>query len=87
MSKPLRLGVKFVASLLFVLLFTRLWLTKPYLFPQIPESIAKQLVELYGAQNAEQVADLEIIIGLIGSFIVLLALLILAKVARNLLKI
>jgi hypothetical protein len=87
MNKSLRLVVKFVAGLLFVLLFTRIWVTKPDFFPKIPDSISEQLVALYGAQNAEQVADLELLIGLLGSFLVLLALILLAKVVKKLLKI
>lgn len=87
MSKPLQIGMKLVAGLFFVLFCTRLWLTRPNLFPQIPESISKRLVALYGAQNAEQVADLELIIGLLGSLVALLALVLLAKVVKKLLKV
>ncbi|MCM2440830.1 hypothetical protein HGO34_14005 [Agrobacterium vitis] len=45
------------------LLLTRLWLSYPNVAP-LPRSLAEYLVQLYGAQNAEQVADLEILIGL-----------------------
>lgn len=42
---------------------TRLWLAHPGLFPEFPKPIAEYFVHLYGAQNAEQVADLELLIG------------------------
>jgi hypothetical protein len=55
----------FVAWVLFVsVLLTRLWLAHPDVFPSIPIPIAEYLVRAYGAQNAEDVADLEILIGL-----------------------
>lgn len=45
------------------ILLTRLWLNNPDLLP-IPGSISERLVRVYGAQDAEQVADLEILIGM-----------------------
>lgn len=42
---------------------THLWLTRPDLFPQIPPSFAEKAVRLYGAENAEQVSDLEMLLG------------------------
>ncbi len=42
---------------------TDLWLTRPDLFPRIPPSFAENAVRLYGAENAEQVSDLEMLIG------------------------
>lgn len=46
---------------------TRLWLTRPEMFPDFPKPVAEYLVRLYGAGNAEEIADLEILIGLILS--------------------
>jgi hypothetical protein len=43
--------------------FTHLWLTRPDWFPQFPQPLAEKLADLYGAENAEQVADLEMLIG------------------------
>ena len=45
------------------IVLTRFWLTRPDLFPQFPQPLAEKLVTLYGAENAEQVADLELLIG------------------------
>jgi hypothetical protein len=45
-------------------LLTRLWLTHPEIFPEFPKPIAEYLATLYGAQNAEDIADLEILVGL-----------------------
>ena len=80
MNKPLKTGAKIIASLLFVLLFTRLWLARPDLFPKIPNSISERLVVLYGAQNAEQVADLELLVGVLGASLALLTILLLGKI-------
>ncbi|QCI98526.1 hypothetical protein [Agrobacterium larrymoorei] len=52
---------------------THLWLTRPDMFPTFPPTLAEKLVSLYGAENAEQVSDLEIIIGF-GFSIPLIAL-------------
>jgi hypothetical protein len=46
------------------LLLTRFWLIHHEMFPEFPRPIADYLVLLYGAQNAEEVGDLEILIGL-----------------------
>lgn len=48
-------------------LLTRFWILHPDLFPDFPKSVAEYLVELYGARNAEQIADLEILLGLLIS--------------------
>ncbi|KQO79826.1 hypothetical protein ASF29_22550 [Rhizobium sp. Leaf262] len=42
---------------------THLWRTRPDWFPQFPQPLAEKLVGLYGAENAEQVADLGLMIG------------------------
>jgi hypothetical protein len=44
-------------------LMTRLWLMHPECFPAFPGSWAEYLSALYGAKNAEEIADLEILIG------------------------
>lgn len=56
-----------IALLLWVfiatVLTTRFWLTHSALFPAIPKPVSTYLVTLYGAQNAEDVADLELLLG------------------------
>ncbi len=55
----------FTLWIIFVsVLLTRLWISQPYLFAEFPKPIAEYFANLYGAQNAEQLADLEILIGL-----------------------
>lgn len=60
-------GLKTTLTILWVLVassvLTHLWLTRPDWFPQFPQPLAETLVGLYGAENAEQVADLELMIG------------------------
>lgn len=48
------------------------WLVNhfPEYFPTLPQGLAIKLVELYGAQNAEQVADLEVIVGFLIGLVV-----------------
>lgn len=41
---------------------TRTWLVYPDVFPAIPASLAETLATAYGARNAEEVADLEMLI-------------------------
>lgn len=48
-------------------LLTRLWLIHPEMFPEFPKAVAEYLAALYGAQNAEDIADLEILLGLLIS--------------------
>lgn len=42
---------------------TKLWLSWPQMFPQVPHALAERLVHAYGATDAEGVADLEILLG------------------------
>ena len=46
---------------------TRLWFAYPDFFPALPAPWADYLLDAYGAENAEDVADLEILIGLVVS--------------------
>ncbi len=59
--------ISFAAFALWVLIasafVTHIWLTRPDLLPPFPSSVAEPLVSLYGAENAEEVADLEMLIG------------------------
>jgi len=49
---------------------TRLWLTHPDAVPRFPESFWLRLINLYGSQNGEVLADLELLIALILSSVV-----------------
>ena len=46
---------------------TRLWFAYPDFLPALPAPWADYLLDAYGAENAEDVADLEILIGLVVS--------------------
>ncbi len=63
------LGVLVSAGLL-----ARLWLTQPEIFPAFPKPLAEYLVTLYDAQNAEEVADLELVVALCLSLLIASAL-------------
>lgn len=52
------------------LVFTWIWNNYPNFFPSIPQSLALRLIELYGAENQEQVADLEIWIGFVVGMVI-----------------
>jgi len=45
-------------------LLTRLWLIHPEILPEFPKPLSEYLAALYGARNAEDIADLEILVGL-----------------------
>ncbi|MCQ8895234.1 hypothetical protein NQT62_02125 [Limnobacter humi] len=59
------LALIFFASLL----TTWYWTNYPGFLPDVPEWLGLKLVQLYGAENAEQIADLEVIVGLVVSWI------------------
>lgn len=69
MRKATRLSLLAFWILLATGLLTRLWLTNPGAFPQVPETVAIRLAELYGSRNGEELAELEIWFGLSVSFI------------------
>ncbi|NML13430.1 hypothetical protein [Azohydromonas caseinilytica] len=68
MKKGLRLGLAILWVLSATILLTRLWLANPGAFPQVPQPFALWLVELYGSQNGEELADLEMWFSLAVSF-------------------
>ena len=47
---------------------TRWWLTNPDVMPRLPESFWLSLIQLYGSQNGEELADLELLVGLVMFF-------------------
>ncbi|MGI2035195.1 hypothetical protein ACRQ1B_22695 [Rhizobium panacihumi] len=63
MRKPFLFLLFLVWVIAISALLTRFWLLYPDYFPAVPVSVAEYLASLYGAQNAEQVADLELLIG------------------------
>ncbi|MES5097302.1 hypothetical protein ABUK73_03635 [Agrobacterium sp. BA1120] len=63
MRKPAEIALLSIWVLVASSVLTHLWLTRPDWFPQFPQPLAEKLVGLYGAENAEQVADLELMIG------------------------
>ena len=72
MKKAVKISIFSLATIIFTGLLTRLWLTKPDLFPAFPKFAAEYLVKLYGAQNAEEVANLELLLGLSLSLAIVL---------------
>lgn len=51
-----------------------LWIVRPELGPQIPPAISLWLIELYGSSNGEELRDLESLVALGCSFLVVLLL-------------
>jgi len=46
------------------------WGNYPYLFFYLPESLSIWLIEIYGASNGEELADLELLYVFISSFLI-----------------
>ncbi len=70
MKKTTRVGLIGLWIILATTVLTRLWLTNPGAFPQVPEPLALWLVEWYGSRDGEELADFELLFGLALSFIV-----------------
>lgn len=64
MKRTAQAAVLVVWIVIASVLLTWLWITYPDIFPEFPKPIAEYLATLYGAQNAEEIADLEIFVGL-----------------------
>lgn len=66
---PMKRIAEAVALIFWILLssafLTRYWITHHQMLPPFPRSVAEYLVTLYGAQNAEDVSDLEILVGMV----------------------
>lgn len=78
MKRPARTTALVLWIVTVSVLLTRLWLIHPDMFPEFPKPIAEYLAALYGAQNAEDIADLEILIGLSMSVPIVSAITLLA---------
>ncbi len=70
MSKAIQISLAGLWILVSSALLTRLWLAHSEIFPTFPKPLAEYLVNLYGTQNAEGVADLEIFVGLCISLLI-----------------
>ena len=46
------------------MLLTRLWIIHPEIFLEFPKPFSEYLAVLYGVRGAEDIADLEILVGL-----------------------
>ena len=64
MTKPVRALAIGLWIVLASLMLTHWWLTRPDFFPPFPKPAAEFLVKLSGAENAEEVANLELLLGL-----------------------
>jgi len=74
MNKWVRLGLTFLWIVTATLITTRLWLTHPDSVPRFPESFWIWLIGIYGSQNGEELADLELLVTLSISFVLVSAL-------------
>ena len=87
MKKPIKIILFILWILVGSVLATRFWLTHPELFPDFPKPAAYFLIDLFGAQGPEEIADLEILTGMVVSMptlcILTLACLKLFKMLRN----
>ena len=70
MKKTFRYGLVSLWILFTTGYLTRWWLTNPDVTPRFSESFWIWLSNLYGAQNAEEMADLELFVGLVMFFII-----------------
>jgi hypothetical protein len=73
MKRNLRFGMLCLWVVTATLGFSRLWLTHPDLIPRFPEPFWIWLIGIYGSQNGEELADLEMLVSLVVSFVAVLA--------------
>ena len=62
MKKGFRLGLTCLWIVSATLIITHLWLTHPDSVPRFPESFWIWLIEIYGSQNGEELANLELLV-------------------------
>ncbi|KAB0632940.1 hypothetical protein [Burkholderia latens] len=65
MKRACEISIGLLCIYLIANLLTLIWITHHEFFPRFPETWANRLADWYGARNAEEVADLE---GLVGGF-------------------
>ena len=78
MKKNTQRVVLFAWIVVSTIALARLWLVRTDLFPPVPQPFAIWLTEQYGATNAEEIRDLEVLLGLGGAFIIMTSLTFLA---------
>ena len=73
MKRNLRFGLLCLWIATATLVISRLWLTHPDSIPRFPEPFWIWLIGIYGSQNGEELADLEMLVSLVVSFVAVLA--------------
>jgi len=69
MKNGLCLGLASLWTVIATLITTRLWLTHPDSLPRFPESFWIWLIGIYGSQDDEELANLEMLVTLSISFV------------------
>lgn len=72
MKRALWIAVAFAAWVIGSLSLAHVWLTNPGMFPTLPMPLWDWLDSIYRSRNAEEVADLELIVALTMWSIILL---------------
>ncbi|WP_175923113.1 hypothetical protein [Burkholderia latens] len=65
MKRACEISIGLLCIYLIANLLTLIWITHHEFFPRFPETWANRLADWYGARNAEEVADLEGLVGLV----------------------
>lgn len=73
MKRVVRYALTSIASIPATLLLAHLWLTNPDQVPRFPETLWIWLIGIYGAQDGEDLANLELLIALAVSFLLVMA--------------
>ncbi|WP_273028583.1 hypothetical protein [Massilia timonae] len=79
MNKIITRALVAVWVLVATIALARLILVRPDLFPKVPGSFSLWAIEVYGSTNGEELADLEALLALGFSFIVVLLLTLLCR--------
>jgi len=74
MKKKTMQGLIVIWVLVATVLLARFWLNYHYFFPRIPEPFWIWITDLYGATDAEQVADVEILVALALALLIVILL-------------
>lgn len=72
MKRALLIAAAFAAWVIGTFSLAHVWLTNPGMFPTLPMSLWNWLDSIYRSRNAEEVADLELIVALTMWSIILL---------------
>jgi len=74
MKQKIMQGLIVVWVLVATFFLARFWLNYHFLFPPIPEPFWIWITDLYGATDAEQVADVEILVALALALLIVILL-------------